>query len=77
MSRFIRFAKDVVNDWLEADAFTLAAALGKFTPDFKTQLETGQTRSPGTLWQMPTRASPSIRPSWLTAVVAEAAEPRG
>src|SRR4029453_9745491 len=30
MSRFIQFAKDVVNGWLEGDAFTLAAALAYY-----------------------------------------------
>ena len=30
MSRFIRFGKDVVNGWLEADAFTMAAALAYY-----------------------------------------------
>jgi membrane protein len=30
MSRFIRFGKDVVNGWLAADAFTLAAALAYY-----------------------------------------------
>ena len=30
MSRLLRFGKDVINGWLEADAFTLAASLGYY-----------------------------------------------
>jgi uncharacterized BrkB/YihY/UPF0761 family membrane protein len=30
MSRLLNFAKDVVNGWVEADAFTLAASLAYY-----------------------------------------------
>jgi membrane protein len=30
MDRLVRFGKDVVNGWLEADAFTLAASLAYY-----------------------------------------------